>query len=124
MKRLHLLALLGLALADTECGSSGGCPDNWRNVNGNCVLFMFYWEEERAREHCKQKQAEYRDFTISTGRSQHSLPVCLVRRETQCSCGKTLRSGIIADVIDRKIVGGDNAEKNEFPWQGKFWINL
>ena len=48
------MALLGLAMADTDprdfaslC-STGECPDNWRNVDGNCVLFMFGWEEERA----------------------------------------------------------------------------
>ena len=91
MRRLHLLALLGLAMADTDprdfaslC-STGECPDNWRNVDGNCVLFMFGWEEERARENCKQNQAEYQDFAAH---SQFSLPVCLVRRETQCQCGR------------------------------------
>ena len=94
--------------------STGECPVNWKNVDGNCVLFMFDWEEERARENCKQNQAEYQDFSFSTGPSQHSLPVCMVRRETQCDCGKTLSAG--------KIVGGVSAEKNEFPWQGKFWI--
>ena len=39
------------------------------------------------------------------------LPVCLVRRETQCQCGRTTR--------ETKIVGGAKAERNEYPWQGK-----
>ena len=115
------MALLGLAMADTDprdfaslC-STGECPDNWRNVDGNCVLFMFGWEEERARENCKQNQAEYQDFAAH---SQFSLPVCLVRRETQCSCGKTFRTGNITDIFGR-IVCGASVEKNEFPWQGK-----
>ena len=45
MTRLHLFALLGLAMADTDprdfsrlC-SSGDCPANWRRVAAGCILF-------------------------------------------------------------------------------------
>ena len=120
MMRLHLLALLGLVMADTHprdfgrlC-STGECPDNWRNVDGNCVLFMFGWEEERARENCKQNQAEYQDFASSTGLYWSSLPVCMVRRETQCSCGKTYRTG---RPNRGSKIGGLKVQKNEYPWQ-------
>ena len=130
MMRLYSLALLGLAMADTDprdfarlCDSDARCPENWKLVDKNCVMFAG-WEEVSARELCKQNEAEYREFVFEStltlpaspgvSRSQHSLPVCLVRRETQCGCGKTFSAG--------KVVGGVRAEKNEFPWQGKFWI--
>ena len=122
-----MLALLGLAMADTDprdfarlCDSDARCPENWKLVDGNCVMFAG-WEEARAEKLCRENQAEYREFVFestltlpaSTGvsRSQHSLPVCLVRRETQCGCGKANRASL--------IVGGGPVDKNEFPWQGK-----
>ena len=124
MKRL-LLAVIGLAMADTDprdfarlCDSEAECPDNWKLVDGNCVKFAG-WEEARAMEHCREIKAEYREFKFESNlplltgvsRSQHSLPVCLVRRETQCGCGKANRKN--------QIVGGMIVEKNEYPWQGK-----
>ena len=126
MLLLCLLSLLGLAMADTDprdfarlCDSEAECPDNWKLVDGNCVKFAG-WEEARAMEHCREIKAEYWEFEFEStlplspgvSRSQHSLPVCLVRRETQCGCGKAFSAG--------KIVGGERAKKNEFPWQGKF----
>ena len=122
---LLLASLLGMAMADADprdfarlCDSDARCPDNWKLVDGNCIKFAG-WDVTSAEENCKQNQAEYKNFTfestlpLSSGesRSQHTLPVCLVRRETQCGCGKAFSAG--------KIVGGDRAEKNEFPWQGK-----
>ena len=125
MRKIQLLALFGLAMADTDprdfarlCDSEAECPDNWKLVDGNCVKFAG-WEEARAMEHCREIKAEYREFEFEStlplspgvSRSQHSLPVCLVRRETQCGCGKANRKSFIA--------GGNNVEKNEYPWQGK-----
>ena len=126
MRRLHLLALLGLAMADTDprdfarlC-SSDECPAGWRNIEGDCVLFMSGWDEARAREVCRENRAEYRDYVFLTEDSdsatRHSLPVCLVKKEYQCQCGRPNRIS--------KIVGGVTADKNEYPWQGKFRINI
>ena len=130
MKRLLLLVQLGLAMAKTDPGDfarlceTGQCPEDWRNVDGNCVLFMSGWDKARATEHCKENEAEYRDFVfesnfpVSPGslllsHANHSLPVCVVRKDTQCSCGQTFRRSL------SKIAGGTNVEKNEYPWQGK-----
>ena len=74
-------------------------------------------------EHCREIKAEYWEFVfestlpLSSGVShiQHSLPVCLVRRETQCDCGRPNR--------EVKIVNGVTAEKNEYPWQVRLSIS-
>ena len=127
MKRLHLLALLGLAMADTDprdfarmCSTPAQCPDNWSNIDGDCVFFMSGWDEVRARAHCKEKRAEYREFALlredTDPATRHSLPVCLVKREFQCGCGRPNR--------ELKIVNGVTAEKNEYPWQGKVHSDL
>ena len=81
---------------------------------------MSGWDEARAREECRENRAEYRDYVLlredSDSATRHSLPVCLVKREYQCQCGRPNRLS--------KIVNGVTAEKNEYPWQGKFRINL
>ena len=121
-----MLALLGLAMADTDprdfdrlC-TRDECPSDWRNINGDCVLFMSGWDEARAREVCRENRAEYRDYLFLTEDSdsatRHSLPVCLVKKDFQCRCGRPNR--------EVKIVGGVTAEKNEYPWQGKVQTNL
>ena len=123
MRRLYstLFALVGLATAQTDprdfarlC-SSGECPAGWREVEGDCVLFMSGWDEARAREECRENKADYMEYVMMKSDSdfaiQHILPVCLVRREYQCQCGRPNRKTL--------IVGGDNVEKNEYPWQGK-----
>ena len=115
------MGLLGLAMADTNpmdfarlC-SSGECPTDWKNIDGDCFMFAG-WEETRAREVCKENNAEYRDNFLlrenSDSATSHSVSVCVVRRETQCDCGRPNR-------IANRIVGGGDADKNEYPWQGK-----
>ena len=117
------MVLLGLAMADTNpmdfarlC-SSDECPTDWKNIDGDCFMFAG-WEETRAREVCKENNAEYRDNFLlrenSDSATSHSVSVCVVRRETQCDCGRPNRVS--------KIVGGVEADKNEYPWQGKFSI--
>ena len=96
-----MLALLGLAMADTDpwafdrlC-TRDECPSDWRNIDGDCVLFMSGWDEARAREVCRENRAEYRDYVFLTEDSdsatRHSLPVCLVKKEYQCQCGRANR---------------------------------
>ena len=121
MSKLFVLALLGLATAKTNprdfaslC-SSDECPAGWRNIEGDCVLFMSGWDEARAREVCRENRAEYMEYVLmkfdSDSATRHSLPVCLVRREYQCQCGRPNR--------ETRIVGGVHVEKNEYPWQGR-----
>ena len=84
---LCLVTVLGLAMADTNplCGG-GECPAGWMNVEGDCVMFMSGWEEDSARQVCRGLRAEFSEFFISRSDSdsatRHSLPVCLLRRET------------------------------------------
>ena len=119
------MALIGLAMADTDprdftrlCDRDARCPENWKLVDGNCIKFAG-WDVATASEHCKEIEAEYWDFVFEStlpaspgvAPTQHSLPVCVVRRETQCRCGKSNRVSY--------IVGGKSVEKNEYPWQGK-----
>ena len=72
------------------------------------------WDQAKAQEGCREARAEYTEFVMmreeTDSAAWHSLPVCLVRRETQCKCGRTNRIS--------RIVGGNDVEKNEYPWQG------
>ena len=72
------------------------------------------WDQAKAQEVCREERAEYTEFVMmreeTDSATRHSLPVCLVRRETQCQCGRTNRIS--------RIVGGSDVEKNEYPWQG------
>ena len=127
MLGLQLLAVVGLVVVEAAtdphdfsrlCSSpapGGECPAGWRNVGGDCLKFMSGWDQAKAKEVCREERAEYREYVMMTEYSdsaaQHLLPVCLVRRETQCQCGRTNR--------ETKIVGGAKAERNEYPWQGK-----
>jgi len=85
---LSLVTVLGQAMADANplCGG-GECPAGWMNVEGDCVMFMSGWEEDSARQVCRGLKAEFSEFFISRSDSEsatrHSLPVCLLRRETQ-----------------------------------------
>ena len=125
MTKLCLLALVGLVMGKTNPGdfslmcTTGVCPAGWMKVEEDCVMFMSGWDEVRAREVCKKNKAEYAEYFLSRENSdsatRHSLPVCLVRRETQCRCGVPNR--------EEKIVGGETVEKHEYPWQGKFKTN-
>ena len=115
---LCLPSLLGLVMADndprdlTRLCSSGECPAGWKKVEAGCILFAG-WEEVSAREVCREEMAEYSEWVMmreeSDTATRHSLPVCLVRRETQCQCGQANRGS--------KIVGGVKVERNEYPWQ-------
>ena len=109
---LCLLVLIGLATADTDprdfsrlC-SSGECPSGWKKVESGCIMFAG-WEEVRAREVCRENRAEYSEWVMmreeSDSATRHSLPVCLVRRETQCQCGRPNR--------DFNIAGGNKTEE-------------
>ena len=113
-----LLFPLGLAMADTDprdfarlCDSEE-CPSGWKKVDAGCILFAG-WEEVSAREVCRENRAEYSEWVMmreeSDSATRHFLPVCLVRRETQCQCGRPNR--------ETNIVGGLSVEKNEYPWQ-------
>ena len=119
MLLLCLLVPLGLAMADTDprdfarlCDSEE-CPANWKKVDAGCILFAG-WEEVSAREVCRQNRAEYSEWLMmeSDSATRHSLPVCLVR---QCQCGRPNRGS--------KIVGGENVERNEYPWQVRLAIS-
>ena len=133
MLSLYLLAVVGLVVvAATDphdfsrlCSSpapGGECPAGWRNVGGDCVKFMSGWDQAKVQEVCREEGAEYEEYLLMSEYSEyllmsgfsdfaakHLLPVCLVRRETQCKCGRTNRIS---------IVGGNDVEKNEYPWQG------
>ena len=83
---LCLLTVLGLALADTSPLCGGDCPADWKKVEGDCVMFLYGWEEDSARQVCRGLKAEYSEFFISRSDSDnathHSLPVCLLSRDT------------------------------------------
>ena len=84
---------------------SGECPEGWwKNEDGDCIKYM----NGITREVCRKLGVEY-TVNIKTRED-----VCLVRRETQCDCGRTNRLS--------KIVYGMKTEKNEYPWQGKLPI--
>ena len=122
MLSLYLLTVVGLVVvAATDphdfsqlCSSpapGGECPAGWRNVGGDCVKFMSGWDQAKTKEVCREEGAEYSEYEITTDSAAQHLPaVCLVRRETQCQCGRTNRIS--------RIVGGSDVEKNEYPWQG------
>jgi len=113
MLSLSLLTVVGLVVvAATDphdfsrlCSSpapGGECPAGWRNVGGDCLKFMSGWDQAKAKEVCREEGAEYIDFLFL-------LPVCLVRRETQCQCGRTNSV--------TKTEFGVEIEKEEYPWE-------
>ena len=83
---LCLLAVLGLSQADPSPLCGGDCPTDWKKVEGDCVMFLYGWEEDSARQVCRGLEAEYSEFFLSRSdsdsASRHSLPVCLLRGET------------------------------------------
>jgi len=113
MLSLSLLTVVGLVVvAATDphdfsrlCSSpapGGECPAGWRNVGGDCLKFMSGWDQAKAKEVCREERAEYIEFLFLP-------PVCLVRRETQCQCGRTN--------IETKTAFGVEIEKEEYPWE-------
>ena len=126
MLSLYLRTVVGLVVvAATDprdfsrlCSSpapGGECPAGWRNVGGDCIMFMSGWNQAKAKEVCREEGAEYSEYLLmseySDSAAQHLLPGCLVRRETQCQCGRTNSV--------TKTVGGVEIEKEEYPWEGK-----
>ena len=104
---LSLLIVLGLAMANaSRLCDSDECPAGWKKVDAGCIMFAG-WEEVRAREVCRENRAEYSEWVMmreeSDSATRHSLPVCLVRRETQCQCGRPNR--------DFNIAGGNKTEE-------------
>ena len=83
---LCLLTVLGLVKADPSSLCDRDCPPDWKSVEGDCVMFMYGWEEDMARQVCRGLKAEFSEFFISRSDSdsatRHSLPVCLLSRET------------------------------------------
>ena len=81
---LCLVTMLELATADPSSLCDSDCPPDWKSVEGDCVMFMYGWEEDMARQVCRGLKAEYSEFFLSRSdsASRHSLPVCLLRRET------------------------------------------
>ena len=97
--------------------SDGECPPGWRNIDGDCAMFVSGWDEATARDVCRKQMAEYVEYEMEVASAKpHTVPVCLVRRETQCECGRRNKE-------TRKIANGVIAEKNEFTWQGKLLIS-
>ena len=111
MLSLYLLTVVGLVVV---AATDPGCPAGWKNVGGDCIMFAG-WDQTKAKEVCREERAEYTEFVMmreeTNSAARHSLPVCLVRRETQCQCGRTN--------IETKTVGGVETEKKEYPWEGK-----
>merc|ERR1711988_1963725 len=113
MLSLYLLAVVGLVVvAATDprdfsrlCSSpapGGECPAGWRNDGGDCLKFMSGWDQAKAQEVCREERAEYIEFFL--------LPLgCLVRRETQCQCGRTNSV--------TKTEFGVEIEREEYPWE-------
>jgi len=83
---LCLLTVLGLVLADTSPLCGGDCPADWKKVEGDCVMFLYGWEELSARQVCRGLEAEYSEWLMmredSDNATRHSLSVCLLSRET------------------------------------------
>merc|ERR1711988_270774 len=122
MPSLYLLTVGLVVVAATDprdfsrlCSSpapDGECPAGWRNVDGDCLKFMSGWDQAKAKEVCREEGAEYEEFLFmsnSDSAAQHLLPVCLVRRETQCQCGRT-------NSVTKTAFGVD-IEKEEYPWE-------
>ena len=102
---LCLLTVLGLALADTSPLCGGDCPADWKKVEGDCVMFLYGWEELSARQVCRGLEAEYSEFFLSRSDSdnatRHSLPVCLLSRETPSQGRQEIWSGL--NIIDNFV---------------------
>ena len=119
----YLLTVVGLVVvAATDphdfsrlCSSpapGGECPAGWKNVGGDCIMFAG-WDQAKAKEVCREERAEYTEHEVTTDSAvRYSLPVCLVRRETQCQCGRT-------NTVTKTELGVE-IEKKEYPWEGKF----
>ena len=108
MLYLCLLTVLGRALAEFVISVPSECqieiPQYFnssdlplvKKVGGDCVMFLSDLEEVNAREFCRAWKAEYSEFFISRSdsdsASRHSLPVCLLRKETPTQQGR--KSGL------------------------------
>ena len=88
------LTVLGLALNSVASECQIEIPQYFnstdlplvKKVGADCVMFLSDLEEVNAKEFCRAWKAEYSEFFISRSDSDnathHSLPVCLLSRET------------------------------------------
>ena len=112
MLRSHLLALLGLVVAQTDpndfsalCAVQPECPAGWTAQQGDCLMFAG-WNQTRAVEICREKGA---GTTVFPNEDKSRVPVfCVVRRKTQCDSELT-------DIMERMTRMKENMEqmKNE-----------
>jgi len=93
-------------MADLSRPCDSDCPPDWKSVEGDCVMFMYGWEEDSARQVCRGLKAEFSEFFISRSDSdsatRHSLPVCLLRRKTQ-SQGLIISGGSPFDSVGQSV---------------------
>ena len=110
---------------------TGQCPAGWNSEEESCVINLVGLEETAARERCGRFRG---DFSPATQGSYHckgllnfmiikilqyfNLYYLPVWKKYQCQCGVPNRSN---SIISPRIIGGQNADKNEYPWQGKLY---
>ena len=116
---LCLLTVLGLALADTSPLCGGDCPADWKKVEGDCVMFLYGWEELSARQVCRGLKAEYSEFFLSRSDSdnatRHSLPVCLLSRETPSQGRQEIWSRL--NIIDKLLLSSSSSSSSDNIWR-------
>ena len=117
---------------------TGQCPAGWIREEESCVINMVGLGETEAREECGRFRGDFSlQFSPVTQGSyqckgllnfivimleifQHNIIFIFpVLKKYQCQCGVPNRNN---SNISPRIIGGQNADKNEYPWQGKVYI--